>query len=209
MVSWFILVNSIEIVKKIFSRSCSNGFTLIELLVVAGIISFMSVLMFTNYKAGEDQFALQTSVYKLAQDLRKSQAMSMSAREIWDSAQGKYIVPLGGYGVQFKVVAAPPFEKEYILFGDADGDYKYDETIDYLIELIEVGKGVFVKYPLQTSQGQKNKVQATYVPPEPRVYITPPGGGGAEWLEITLALERDASIVKTIRVNRAGLIEIK
>jgi len=196
-------------VEKNFSRSCSTGFTLIELLVVAGIISFMSILMLTNYRAGEDQFALQNSAYKLAQDLKKVQAMSMAAREIWDSGQGKYIVPLGGYGVQFKVTASPPFEKEYILFGDADGDYKYDPLIDYFIELMKVEKGVFIKYPLNTSSGQKNKVQATFVPPEPRIYITPPGGGGADWLEITLSLERDTSIIKVIKVNRAGLIEIK
>ena len=48
-----------------------TGFTLIELLVITVIIAVMSALVIPNLRFGEEQFAVQNSAHKLAQDLRR------------------------------------------------------------------------------------------------------------------------------------------
>ena len=74
------------------------GFTLIELLVITAIISLMSALIIPNLRFGEEQFAVQNSAHKLAQDLRIAQEMAMSASEFNE------IIPQGGYGIYFEKI---------------------------------------------------------------------------------------------------------
>lgn len=184
-----------------------RGFTLVELLVSIFIIMLMSGIIFANYRGGRQEFALQRSANKLAQDIRRAQEMAMSAREIWDDVQGKYVVPEGGYGVTVKTTPSPP-TKTYTLFGDANevNNHSYGAG-DYFIEEIEVEKGVIIK-SLQVSVGVKNKIHITFVPPDPKVYITPAGEPPTSWCKITLALEQDLEKTKTITVNKVGSIEI-
>lgn len=191
--------------KKIFSRSYSAGFTLIELLVVAAIISFMSILMLTNYRAGEDQFALQTSAYKLAQNLRRAEEMAMSAREF----QGE--VPAGGYGIYLWPNPQPPApnDRKYILFGNRDTDnYVYNQGTDFEIEVMSVEKGVKIS-EVKVDGSTKQKVNISFIPPDPQVWITPaPPQRGLE-AKIILILENDITKTKTITVNESGLIAIE
>ena len=58
----------------------NSGFTMIELFVVIAIISILSSVVFLNWRHGEQLFALQNSAYKLSQDIREIQEMTMSAK---------------------------------------------------------------------------------------------------------------------------------
>ncbi len=177
-----------------------KGFTLIELLVIITIIAFMSALVIPNLKFGEEQFAVQNSAHKLAQDLRKVAEMSMSSSEF------NQIIPQGGYGIYFEKSA-----NFYTLFADCSGDSEYDsigtqcngvsEKISeqsFLNERIIINN-LFSPLP-------KNALNVVFVPPDPIVYIEPGDGS------IALIFITDPSVQvseKIIIVNKAGLISIE
>jgi len=180
------------------------SFTLIELLVSIFIIILLAGIIFANYRASGEQFALQRSANKLAQDIRRAQQMAMSATEY----QGE--VPAGGYGIYAEANPNPPYEQEYILFGNRDADdHQYNAGSDYLIETISVEKGVTIA-DIKLDGVSKSKIHISFIPPDPQVWIVPPeGGGGSSEGQIILALITDFSKTKTVKVNSAGLIEIQ
>lgn len=171
----------------------NKSFTLIELLVVTGIILFLSAIIFPNFRLGERQFALQRSTHKLAQDIRRSQEMAMSAREF------NQMNPLGGYGV-YLTTETPD---SYILFADCDGYYDYDPTgipcggVSEKIEEINFEKKV------EISSLFPSPLTITFTPPDPTVRINQLTPSSAT---ITLIID---NTTKTINLNSAGLIEIE
>ncbi|MBZ9572490.1 prepilin-type N-terminal cleavage/methylation domain-containing protein [Patescibacteria group bacterium] len=182
------------------------GFTLVEIIVVIAIIIILSTMIFANYRSGEQQLALQRATSKLTQDIRRAQEMAMSSKE-YQLGQ----IPEGGYGVYIEPLPNPPYEREYTLFADIyePTSHRYNPGNDYLVEQIEVEKGVIIKYPIQTEVGDKAKIHITFVPPDPEVHIVPPAGSEPSWCKIILALEQDLTKTKTIKVNKAGLINIE
>ncbi len=183
----------------------NKGFTLVEILVVIFIIILMSGMIFANYRQSGQQFALQRSANKLAQDIRRAQQMAMSAKEY----RGE--VPVGGYGIYFwpNPNPPPPNDRKYILFGNRDIDnHTYNSGSDYEIEVISVEKGVKIA-DIKIDGNSKAKMHISFIPPDPQVWIVPPEGGGGSGAEIILALEQDLTKTKIIKVNKAGLIEIE
>jgi len=185
-----------------------GGFTLVEILVSIFIIILMSGIIFANYRQGGQQFALQRSANKLAQDIRRAQQMAMSAEEY----SGE--VPVGGYGIYVEANPNPPYEKEYILFGNRDSDnHQYNSGSDYLIDTIPIEEGITVA-DIKLDGSSKSKINISFIPPDPQVWIIPPEGGlGSSVGEIILCIiGADCTVptnIKTITVNRAGLIEIE
>lgn len=177
-----------------FKRTTSNkkGFTLIELLVVTAIISLMSTLMLANYRAGERQFAFQSSVHKLAQDLRRTQEMAMSAQEFGGG------VP-AGYGIYLH-----KGDTYYLLYADTNpggGNEKYDGG-DATVETIYLEKRVYIK-DLSTPAS----MSINFKPPDPKTKIS--GDGSEDTGIITLSLETDPTPTTTIKINKAGLITVE
>ncbi len=170
-----------------------KGFTLIELLVITVIITLMSALVIPNLKFGEEQFAVQNSAHKLAQDLRRVQQMAMSSSEFNGT------IPEGGYGIYFK-----KNENFYTLFADCSGDKQYDlsEKIleqSFLNEKIIISE-LFSFFPRET-------LSIIFVPPDPTVYIEP-GDGSMAMIFIKDSSNTQVS-EKIITINKAGLISIE
>lgn len=165
-----------------------KGFTLVELLVVSGIVIFLSGIVLVNYRAGDEDFRLQRSAHKLAQDIRRAGEMAMSAREF----QGSF--PEGGYGVQVKLSE----NTSYILYADKNGNETFDGQ-DGEVERIFFEKGVFIK------SLSKNNLSVNFRPPQPKIAII----GGSSSASITLALKSDPAKTRIIEVNAAGLIEVE
>jgi prepilin-type N-terminal cleavage/methylation domain-containing protein len=197
------------------------SFTLIELLVSIFIIGLIAGIVFANYRQGGQQFALQRSANKLAQDIRRAQAMAMGAAETNLGGQipaEQELIPKGGYGIYFDE-SSP---NSYIIFADCgetpNGQYNGPGLVcgptnsEYTerVETIELKEKVQI-YDIQKEGGVgPDKIYITFVPPDPETHIVPPGGGAEPaWCEIILALQTDPSKTKTVKVNKAGLIEIQ
>ena len=176
-----------------------KGFTLIELVVVTGIIVLLTALILPNYRAGDQQLSLQRATHKLAQDLRRTQEMAMSAQ--FSVATGGE-VPRGGYGIYFQEPAGP---KEYLLFGDADNDHQYGSG-DYSVENIEIKEGIIIS-AIETDKGSESNLFIAFTLVDSEVYFSPVED--ASWAKIVLANEQNLSETKTVYVNKAGLIAVE
>lgn len=154
-----------------------------ELLVVAGIVALMAGLVLINYQSGQRQQALSRSIYKLAQDLRRTQEMAVSSQEFENHA-----LP-GGYGIYLTSVEP----EHYLLFANTLNNQQYDPVLDSIIEDIRLEAGV----ELTSLSG--SPLSIIFIPPNPIVSIDPE----ADFASITLDGQA------TVRVNKSGLIEIE
>ena len=171
-----------------------HGFTLVELLVVMSIILTISLLTFANYRLGEKSFSLEQSAAKLGEDFRRMEEMAMSAKEF----HGK--IPRGGYGVYLRTG-----DSSYILFADCDLNYQYTGSGapcegGYPEKLEEVSLGSRLEISSLSSGSALNVV---FTPPTPLVTIS----GTADEATATVSLKDIPSRSKTVKVNKAGLIE--
>lgn len=162
----------------------SKAFTLIELLVVTSIIVLTVIFIFPNYRAGQQDLNLQLSASKLAQNLRRTQGMAVSAKEF----QGT--VP-SGYGIYF-TIATPA---QYILFADKDGENDYD-GLSEIVETVALEKNTALK-----SLSPSGPLTVIFYPPDPTVYFNP----DAAIVSITI----ESGNQKTVQINKAGLIAIQ
>jgi Tfp pilus assembly protein FimT len=174
------------------------GFTLVELLVSIFIIILISGIIFANYRVGGQQFALQRSANKLAQDIRRAQAMAMGAAACPAGTACAGQVP-PGYGIYLS-----QGNTNYLLYADtnpAGGNQNYDGG-DASIETINLEKGVKIL------SASPSSFSINFKPPDPIIIIRG-SAGDVSTATITLALLTDTSKTKTITVNSAGLIEIQ
>lgn len=182
----------------------NKGFTLIEILIVMIIMAILSVVIFANYRLGQQQFVLQRATYKLAQDIRRVQAMAGLAedacKKFGDDFHTDYEY---GYGIFLEMTPAPETQK-YELIADCNGDGKQSSG-DEVIETIDFEEGTRVK-ELKIDGLNKNKISIVFSPPDPSVFIK--NGGDGDLAEIVIRLEDDETKIKTIVVNKAGLIDI-
>lgn len=172
-----------------------TGFTLIESLVVVTIILVLSAAVLVNYRVGERNLSLDESAAILGQNLRKAEEMAMSAKEF----QG--IIPQGGYGINLNTG-----DDFYIIFADCKKDYQYSmgnhcNGFPEKIEQVSLGKRS--KIASLFSGSYLSTINIVFIPPNPLIMIS---GTGTEAI-IKLSLKEDASRLRTIRVNKAGLIE--
>lgn len=167
-----------------------KGFTLIELLVIITIIAFMSALVIPNLKFGEEQFAVQNSAHRLAQDLRRVAEMAMSSSELNGD------IPQGGYGIYFKTN-----ENSYILFADYSGDKQYDGVSEKILEQSFLNERIIINELFYTIS--KTELNIVFTPPDPIIHIKPGNGSMAE------IFISDQVSEKIITVNKAGLISVE
>jgi prepilin-type N-terminal cleavage/methylation domain-containing protein len=178
----------------------NKGFTLIELIVVTSIIMILTALSLANYDTGKKQLALQRASFKVSQDLRRAQEMSMSSKEFNGS------IPLGGYGLFFRKfpIGGYDYPHLYMLFADLDGNSTMDIGSE-LVEIIDLEKGVkFSDFYLDDIVS--NETYFTFIPPDPETSIV---DGTYDSTKIIISFEDDATENKTILLNSVGLITIE
>lgn len=178
----------------------NKGFTLIELIVVTSIIMLLTALSLANYNTGKQQLALQRTSFKVSQDLRRAQEMSMSAKEF------NGVIPRGGYGLFFRKFPLSGYDYPhlYMLFADLDGSGTMDIGSE-LVEIIDLEEGIkFSDFYLDDigSDG----TYFTFIPPDPQTSIV---GGIYDLTKIIVSFEDDATENKTILLNIVGLITIE
>lgn len=171
------------------TRNSEKGFTLVEVLTTVFIIAIISSIVLINYRQSNRQFALQRTATKLAQDIRKAQQMAMSATTCLPCGG---IVPSGGYGIYFNSAT----NGKYFLYADSDGNLKYTSSAETL-ETINLESGISI-----TSSTRS----INFKPPDPSVNICV--GINCSLNDADLILF-NGSITRTVKFNRAGLIQVE
>lgn len=194
----------------------NKGFTMVEFLVVMFIIGILSSVLFFNWKSGEEMFALQSSAYKLAQNIREAQEMAMSAKIC--AVCGGIVPPR--YGIYTH--SPDPDSNFYRLFADInnDGMIVYPNPLpedDIVIKTINYESGVYLSeviLPDDCSPKGPKRGYLTFMPPDPITEIWvgklghpfPP----VKCSKITLQLSVGASgPTKSVIINQAGLVYIE
>ncbi len=177
----------------------SRGFTLIELFVTVAIALILGSVALIGYHSAQKKLALDRSAFKLAQDIRRAQEMAM-AQEPYEGD-----IPEGGYGVFLL-----PQASSYIFFRDlSQGNSAGPNHIwtpgdtEELIEEIPLESGVEIE------NLSADCVNIVFAPPFPYIYFKDiyESDLGDE-ISVTLSLESDPSVTKTIKINKAGLIYV-
>jgi prepilin-type N-terminal cleavage/methylation domain-containing protein len=196
--------------------SSEKGITLIEMLVVIFIIALLSAILMVDFPNIKRQFALTRAIYRMNQDLRKTQDMGFSGEQI-EGINAK------GYGIYINLDDANLGDKKYIMYADIDDDQKYTEAAEVAcgvqepnkdcvveeIDFSQVEVGVVINTIENTTNGRW--VDINFKPPNPTTTITnlsivPPSINRAL---IIFALDSDLLKTRIISVNTSGLIEIK
>jgi len=170
-----------------------KGFTLIELLTSIFIIIVIAGVVFANYRQGGQQFALQRSANKLAQDIRRAQAMAMGAKEYQGSVPPRYGVELTTTNQNY-----------YILFADINDNGTYQSNPDLEVERIFLETGVRIAELFTISP--QTDLWIAFKPPDPTTEIRDPGGPRSIGIIQLIGANNQT---KTITVNAAGLIEVQ
>lgn len=168
----------------------SKAFTLVELIVVIAIITILTAIVLPNYRSGDKQLALQRSASKLAQNLRRTQEMSMSAKEVSGT------VPYG-FGIYFN--SASP--NNYIIFADLDNSH-HRNAGDQDFETVSLESDIRI-----SGLSPAGSFSILFAPPDPVVWIN--GLSSGVTAIITLGITGDVVSNQIISANNAGLIAIE
>ncbi|HEB13544.1 MAG TPA: type II secretion system protein [candidate division CPR3 bacterium] len=168
----------------------SKGFTIPELLVVVAIISLLTALTLPNWRAGEKSLALQRSAFKLAQDIRRTEEMSLRA-EAFTCQEGN----ITGYGMVFNTSSPDT----YTLFADCDGDNTYGAG-DSEVEILEFEGNTVISNLVPGPWAS-----VVFVPPTPLIWLKP---GSPQEIQIQLT-STGGSQTREVTITRKGIIDIE
>ncbi len=195
---------------SMFLYNEERGITLVEVIVVVALIVIFSSILIADFPNIQKQFYLTRASYRLAQDLRRAQDLSLSGAFAKDD-QGNDIA-IAGYGIyldpnqndrEYTVYAdsCQPFDSQYTPPNElcADGDH-----IVSTVDLRDEGKEIFIK---EFTNLDADSTSINFTPPNPRVTIQNICAGCKE-VSIVLALDSQPSQTKSILVNTAGLITV-
>lgn len=193
-----------------------KGITLVEVILSIVIVSFFSAVLITNFPGMKSNASLSRSAYKLAQDLRRVQDMSLSGQTLL-GADGKKIL-ISGYGMYLN--SSSNQNTKYIIYADkcpqAPYDKKYTQTYascptgDQIMETIDLEQGVVIRsFDNGDSSGYTS---INFSPPNPTTTISNmlPAYEILNYpIGITLGISGDSSKSKVVYVYPSGLIEVR
>lgn len=167
---------------------------MVEILVTLSIISIMAVIVLPQYRTGQKLYTLQRLSHKVAQDVRRTQEMTMSARE----EPGHPIK----YGIEFGAG-----EGYYVIFIDDTGNGKLDGG-DTFLETITLEQGSIINKVFGTEEGKAEKeisrITIIFLPPDPIINIrTSDASVAPDNGRVELIL---GDKTRNIFFNKAGLI---
>ena len=187
----------------------TKGFTLIELVVSLAVITLLISLFLVNYNSGTRGTELGLAAETISSNIRLAQDSTMGVE------QYNGIIPKGGWGVHFDKTSGVP----YTLFADLNDDKKYDSGGENDEGNVNYGARIFALAPnisinsikIKNDSGNQidiNKLDITFVPPDPTTNIYD-SEGGATSTDVTIELKDNISQkTRSISVNFFGLIEV-
>jgi prepilin-type N-terminal cleavage/methylation domain-containing protein len=178
-----------------------RGFTLVEITVTVAIIALLATMVLLSNREGERALALQRASHRVAQDIRRAQDMAISGRDCPECSGDEVF----GYGIFFDI-ANPT---SYFIYADVhppapNGNDFYDASQDVVIENISMEEGAV----LHSLNGGAPRLCINFRPPDPTVKIKEDETDDLATGQIDIIFGSDTSDVRTITVNKAGLIDI-
>lgn len=191
-----------------------RGFTLIEMMIAISVMIILTVIVVPIYQDNQKQLALQRAANKVVQDIRRTQDMAMSAREIINPYDaGERFVPEGGFGVYFGNKTGDK-SKKYVIFAVCDGDNKKfinagpppcgtsPNNFSQAVETIDLEQGVVI----DSFTFSSTHLNIVFTPPEPVTLLTDDSGATAP--VATIALRSGTSFLSVV-VLPSGLIYVQ
>ncbi|MBI2053745.1 MAG: prepilin-type N-terminal cleavage/methylation domain-containing protein [Candidatus Staskawiczbacteria bacterium] len=191
---------------KVPSFKNNNGITLVEIIVTIFIILMFSAIIMSDFPKIRRQFSLSAATHRLAQDLRRAQDMALSGTQLVDEA-GQPILAKG-FGIYINLSSLNGNNKQYILYGDKDGDEQYDSSADYTVDVIDMDKetkNIIIQGIYNTLL---DSCSINFSPPNPKTSISNLQSG-VNRVKIVLAEEVNSAITREVYVYTSGLIETK
>jgi len=175
----------------------NKGFTIIELLVMVGVLAVMSSVLFIDFGKDSKKFALERSTQKLAQDIRRSQAMAKSAISGTENTTG--------YGVYLSKASGN--NTGYIIYRNENENPYYEPGTDAVVETISLESEISICDIKKDNVSESDNIMSiSFEPPDPITYIENDYFGHEA--EITVCTPSDVSQFKKIYINNSGRIEI-
>ncbi len=165
----------------------NRGFTLVEISVVIFMILMISTFVFIDYKRIKKQSVVESAAYQIAADIRKTQTMAGLNDSLCPLNEAyKY-----SWGIYFSIST----ENSYEIFSDCDADNAKDsmekretKTIDPEAKICGTGDNYIV-----------------FIPPDPDIMIN----NNTAQLSATISVcSKDGTIMRTITINKSGMIDV-
>jgi prepilin-type N-terminal cleavage/methylation domain-containing protein len=195
--------------KKAFSNN--KGFSIIEFIVVSSIIAIISSIVFPNWNSIRQDILLQREAYKVAQDIRRTLEMSLSAQEVTcsiGSGSGGGSVSINGYLISFDKNQP----SKYFLYVDGGNEgLDITTTDDCSIGQVGLDENVKIENISTGASTGINEVQILFIPPNPEVKFFSSGSReiAEDFVKITLSIKVDSNKKRNIVVNKAGLVYVE
>ncbi len=178
-----------------------EGFTLVEITVTVTIIALLATMVLLNNREGEKALALQRASHRVAQDIRRAQDMAISGRDCPECGGDEVF----GYGIFFDINTPA----SYFIYADVhppapNGNDFYDASQDVIIEDIAMEEGAVI----HELNGGASELCINFRPPDPTVKIKEDEADDLATGQIDIIFGSDTADVRTITVNKAGLIDI-
>lgn len=208
--------------------AAEKGITLVEIVVVLFMIVLFSLILIPNFPAIQQQLSLARASYELAQDLTRTQNLSLSGVTITVAGQP---VAIAGYGIYINTTqwagaldASVANSKQYVIYADNCEDNQYTPSSDSCnggddvvstIKMWSENYGVSITGISGTSGTGLNCISGPaasmdFIPPNPTTIIQSSSSVPAcEQINITLSLDSNPSQYKTVSINTAGLIQVR
>ncbi len=167
------------------------------------IIAILAMVTFANYKASSQQFALQRAVAKMAQDIRRVQAMA-GQEESTCGSNFDY-----GYGIHINIKENDQDydNKKYILFADCNGNTSYEPTGGNPDKII-IGGEIYLenKIIIDGVPTSSRKISIVFEPPDPTTFFDPGEVKDDPSVFINFGIDGGTQ-TKTLTVYKSGLID--
>ncbi|MDO8524057.1 MAG: prepilin-type N-terminal cleavage/methylation domain-containing protein [bacterium] len=173
----------------------NKGFTLIELMVSISIIAIVSSAVMVGRNGAEQEMSLRTTVFSLSQNLREYQEKALSGEDV-NCGTGKNVC---GFGIHFT-----QNNDFYTPFVDCsnncpEGVHSFDSN-DIARPPISLGKSKICSV-------DGHNFDVVFALPDPTVYLDNVAWG--DEVDVSLCLKANTTIIKKVKLNNAGKIEIQ
>lgn len=180
-----------------------KAFSLVEMMITIAIIGILTTLVIVKYSAFNSSVLLKSQMYEMALNLREAQVFSISVRG--ESNQFR-----DAYGVYFSTDTP----NMYLLFRDDDdaGAVIYDTnpvdeqvgdafTIDTRFHILRIC--------VDECSEDVDNVSISFRRPDFDAHMAVAGVGVVSSVEIIVAAVSDPSVVRLVRINSTGQIQIE